>query len=488
MRLKINYKKEFKKNKVKIIYFLFAQIIALLISTTYLLQSSNEYKEAVFFSIILFILIISFFLLKKNIVLFEPIILFSAYYITICLVIWYSVNTNFNSNIFVNNTSFNQSFNSLFSYSAFLYLIGFIFTLLGYYSIKKLTNKIEIEFENDNQISSVVLNIMVFAFLLIGLANFLFNIWYYASGNLYLYMMNVSVRRYEFADGGTTLGYLFAYNGMYIWFFQLLRKGKKQDKIFLIFLIITIIMRLSTGRIFQSLVYLSSFIGIYYFVEISRNEKISNRKYLLMAIGVLSFGVIFYFYRIISSMNYSNMLDKSMTQTFNILIKNMSFYAFDKGNTPNVALLPKIIDSWQSEIGFLYGRSLFSWLINFLPGNIRPGISMPPSVIIKQTWFSHIQSGNLPPTGIGEMYANFGFLGPIIGMYFFGLISKLLYNFTIKKKNYWILVIYINITLGFIALYPKGEFDNLSLWSIVPIMMIYVVSRCITGSVKNLRK
>ncbi len=32
-----------------------------------------------------------------------------------------------------------------------------------------------------------------------------------------------------------------------------------------------------------------------------------------------------------------------------------------------------------------------------------------PSVMIKQVWYSHLQGGNLPPTGIGEMYANFGF-------------------------------------------------------------------------------
>ena len=44
-----------------------------------------------------------------------------------------------------------------------------------------------------------------------------------------------------------------------------------------------------------------------------------------------------------------------------------------------------------------------------------------------------------------------------------------------KKKNYWLLIILMDITIGFIALSPKGEINNLSLWMIVPHVFSYFI-------------
>lgn len=474
-------KEIFKTKLYRTLSFAGIQIISLFIGILYFSQSSNEYRGAIFFSILLFSVNISYLCFKKNMCLFEPIVLFSFYYLTVCLSIWYSANTKFSTNVYINNTGFSQNLSTLFGYSSFYYLVGYIFVLLGYHSIKKDSKKIKIEFKKGQFLSNGVLDIIIAIFLLIGISNFIYNVWHFASGNVFTYLSNVSIRKNEFANEGTTLGYRFAYNGMYILLYRFLRSNKKINLFFLSMLFINIVLIASTGRIFQTIVYLSSFIGIHYFMVFSKYGKLKNMKYLLIGVGVLIFGILFYTLRIISSMNYNNMLEGSVIDSLRLLMKNLGYYAFDRGNVPNVSIMMKIIDSWKEEIGYLYGTSMFSWMFQMAPkiSGLR-GIIVPPSVLIKETWFSHINEGNLPPTGIGEMYANFGPLGPFIGMYLFGLFAKWFYNYTIRKSDYWILVIYIQVTIGFIALYPKGEFDNLSLWSIIPIVLIYSFLEIIT--------
>ena len=132
----------------------------------------------------------------------------------------------------------------------------------------------------------------------------------------------------------------------------------------------------------------------------------------------------------------------------------------------------KIIDSWAEDVGFLYGQSLLKPFITFLPTSLRPEIlGYSLGLTIKETWYLGIRGGGLPPTGIGEMYMNFGVLGPFIGMFIFGAFCAWIYNFMRKTKSYWILVMYSQILIGFIMIYAKGEFSNLKLWYVIPIAL-----------------
>ena len=483
MKLKVVYDRilhHIDKLKSNRTYVMITGIILLFsVSLLGVVISGNEYSLALSCSLFLFFSILSFLLLKKRKVLFEPIYLFSGYYITVCLSIWYLVGTHFATNEFINNTQFNSDFVSLFTISCFYYFIGYIFTVLGYRYVKQDKVEIKFELEDKKKISDRVINIVIFVFFLIGLFNFLYNVYLFADGNLLLYLKNISNRSREFAMGGTTIGYIFAETSIYVWFFKMLRNKKYSSITFVICLSISTLMKISVGRIFQTFVFIGVLIGVYYFIEIWERGFIRNRKYIMIACGILCAGVFFYFLRLASNLSSIGYMEGGIFSTFQSFIGKLGYYAVDRGNMPNVALMPKIIDAWPNDIGFLYGSSFLIFLFSFLPGQFIP-ITLAPSVLIKNTWYQHITGGNLPPTGIGEMYANFGPFGIIFGMFLFGVLIAYLYKFMIKSKNYWVLVIGMQISIGFIALYPKGEFSNLSLWMIMPIALTYCLLRTLT--------
>lgn len=454
-------------------------VAAIFLLTSLMTDTYANYQISIFFLTLLSVVLAGFFILNKKLLIFEPVFLFSAYYTTVIIAGAYSIVTNFSTNIYVQNVRFTKDIGVLTGYVCMYFFLGYISMLAGYYLIKRRDLEINFELESKSQLSGIVLNIVIVSFLLIGFANFFHNIWTFAGGNLIEYMKNVSTRHREFAISGTTLGYLFAYSAMYVWFFKLIRRNVYWSKSFLIFLFLTILMKASTGRVLGTMFYITSFIGIYYFIEISRKRVLSNAKYYIAGFAIALTGILFYFMRIMSSLSFNNKLGDNIGETFIGLLNRTGYYLIDKGNIPNIGAVLKIIDSWAKDIGYLYGQSLITWASNILPSSLRPE-AYQPSVMIKQTWYLHIRGGNLPPTCIGEMYANFGFLGPIIGMFFFGCLCALLYNFIIKSKSYWALVIYIQIALGFIMIYPKGEFDNLTLWDIVPILLLIVVMKIVS--------
>lgn len=460
-------------SKKKLIFMAVLISVFILISVI-VLFSGNKYAIALLFSLMLFFSILFFLLFKEKKIIFEPIYLFSLYYLTVCIVIWYLAYSNFETDLFTNNTTFSNDKTFLFAITVFYFFIGYICTLFGYFSVKN-NEEFDLQYEKKNVISNFALKFTIILFFSIGLFNFMYNVFYFADGNMILYLKNISLRTLEFANGGTTLGYIFAETSIYVWLFMLLRKKKYFSFPFLICLFITILMKVSVGRIFQTFVLIGCIVGIYYFIEL-KNKVSNNKKYFIIGGAILVGGIVVYYLRLASNLAIIGKLDDGFIQSFELFIKNLGYYAVDKGNMPNVSVVMKIIDSWNSDVGFLFGSSLFYFVFSLFSINLIP----IPSVIIKQTWFQHIQGGNLPPTGIGEMYANFGFLGPILGMFIFGIVIALFYKMMIKRKNYWFLVCFIQITVGFIALFPKGEFSNLTLWSIAPITLTYIFLRFLT--------
>lgn len=434
----------------------------------------SDYQLHLFFNGLLFLSVLIFLFKKKQKHLFEPIYIFSLYYISVPTVIWYYILTDFENNPFVHAVDYTNDFNTLFLISVFFFFIGYLFCILGYMKIHKKDLECKIEFEKEQKISNLSCLLLGLPLVIVGIINFLFNLFKFANGDFFYYIFSMSNRSNEFANGGTTLGYTFASIGVFVLLFLTLRSNKKKYYIYFFISLFTVfIMRLSTGRIFSSISFVGIVISIYYFYKISVEGKINNRPFLLIGCSILFIGVFAYFLRMIGGLEVNNQQIHSISSYFSGFISKFGYYAIDKGNLPNIALLPKLIDSWSKDVGYLYGSSFITWVFAFLPHGIRPSMVMP-AVIAKKTWFAQVSSGNLPVTFIGELYVNFGWVGPILGMFVFGILITVLFNYTLKKKNYWIYVITMQITIGFIALSPKGESNNLSLWMILPYISSYL--------------
>lgn len=443
-------------------------------------QIDGKYAYALLFLEMLLAAIVIFFILNKNLILFEPIVLFSAYYVTVFISGLSLILNDYSGNFFTENTTFRSEISTLTTYACIYYFFGYICVLLGYFFVKKKNIKIEFYLECKKNISDAVINAAICIYLAIGIINFIYNIQTHASGNLFEYMGNISLREYEFEVSGTTAGYIFVETAMYIWFFKLVRKRIFFSKSFLLFFAISLLIKVSTGRVFSTAVYISSLIGVYYFIEIGIGNIKNSAKYYISAVILVGLGVSVYLLRIISGMAASGQLKISASDQFEILVGEIGHIAINMGYIPNTGILIKIIDSWNADIGYLYGSSLVSWIFNVLPSSIKP-VGYQPSVMISKTWYGDLPTGNLPPTGIGEMYANFGFIGPFFGMFLFGCLSAYLYNFMVKSKSYWVLVVFMQLNIGFIMLYPKGEFDNLSLLPALSIFMSVITLKIMSG-------
>lgn len=429
------------------------------------------------YSSVLFFCLVGYFTFQKSVNFFNPFTLFTLFYVTIIPASLYLHLSGFNKAIFLENAHLSSDPNSLLELSLLYYIAGYLSALMGYKCfVKKGIPTITFK----DGISIKIVNVVIVFFVAIGLFNFCFNVEKFAGGNLMRYFSNVSVRYLEFEEfGGTTIGYIFGYTAAYLWLYKIF-KTNRRSFLFFIYLPITVCMHATTGRISGTLFYALSFVCIYYLINFKEN-KTNNLKYAML-LAIFGFcGFLFFVFRLTSSLSYSNMLDAGWLKTISSYInfESLMFLAVDQGNIPNVSIFMQIIDSWGRDIGFLYGSSLFTWIFSMVPESIRPeGYQI--SVIIKNIWHAQTPGGNLPPTGIGEMYANFGVLGPFIGMFLFGCFVALIYNLLFKYNNFWYLVIYSNISLYFIMLYPKGEFDNLSLWHVVPMLVTFLTLKVLT--------
>jgi len=387
------------------------------------------------------------------------------------------ISTEFTTNIYITSTTFSLPTIVLFEKTIFLYLFSYISVVVGYTLVCSNKKYRPILFSKKVILSHYIIYLVVFFGLTLGLLNFLYNVYSFSGGSIKHYMASISVRSYQYADsGGTALFYNFMYIACYLWFYLICAKKTNTFEVFVfsIIVILSIFIMSSQGRIFLTLAYGLSFIGIKYTLTYMANNKVNNLKFFLIGFAILLSGLLFYVLRAISSLSENNMLNGTVLYYLGefFTLDMLGYYAVDKGNIPNPGVVMKMLDSWENDVGFLYGESLITWIYNILPTFMRPEHSVP-SVLIKETWYSHIQGGNLPPTGPGEMLANFGFYGAFIGMMYFGGLCGVMTNCLKKHNNFWVLSIYILLSLQFFALYPKVEFENLRL--MLPIMLLLAV-------------
>ena len=288
-------------------------------------------------------------------------------------------------------------------------------------------------------------------------------------------MLNVSVLSHIYGkESISNIGYNFGYLGIYLYTI-LCSQRRHYTIVYGGALIAMILLKASTGRIFQTIAFIGTILGLMY-VNLFNRASISQRKlnkyYILGGAVLMILAISFYLFRYMGNIIYVQG-DIVLEDFFLEMFGNISLYIFDKGNVANIVLLPKIIDSWGTEIGCLYGRSLFSSLNQIFPifDNIFPNTQ----ILVKTTWYQSLSGGNLPPTFIGELIANFGVFGVPFGMSFLGFLCGCLYNKIRKHDTVLNRLLYFQILISFIFILPKGDFSNFPLYSIFFTIILYKV-------------
>ncbi|WP_429192654.1 O-antigen polymerase [Aeromonas salmonicida] len=411
-------------------------------------------------------------ILPKNKDLFDPFHLFSLFYMMFIASAYVLRINGFDNNYFLSTVSFYSDLDSLFLYGLVALLVSYVSAFFGYYFFSE-NNSLSKPIYSRAFESKTIIYIAVMLYG-IGVVNFVLNVIIISSGDIIVFYKTISMRFYDFQKPVTTLGYHCMYIACYIFFISAMQKNKLSITVgFLIAL--SFIMMLSNGRIGQSIFYITTFFIIYYYYN---GRYKLNFIYSLLGILLILVGVSVYGLRIASSLSINsanNEFDFSSYIHEFISVDYLSHILFEKGYTPNFALLMKVIDSWSYDIGYMYGATILHPIFSFASPNVFGLVEMP-AVLAKQQWYMHTQDGNLPVTGIGEMYVNFSYMGFIFGMFLFGALGALIRNFMVRTRSAIFLIFYAKFIIGFYMLYPKGELNNLSLfWMLFPSISIYII-------------
>ncbi|HHQ4574538.1 TPA: O-antigen polymerase [Aeromonas hydrophila] len=436
----------------------------------------NSYPgEGIEFALIFFsfAVVLAFLILPKNKDLFDPFYLFSLCYVTFIASAYILRVNGLNNNHFISTTRFYNNIDTVYMYGLIALIISYISALTGY-CFFSTGSRVYKPFHSSAFDSKTIFYIAVFLYA-IGFVNFIVNIFFISSGDIFLYYKTISMRYYDFQGPVTTLGYHSMYIACYIFFISAMQNRKLSTMISTLIMASFIIM-ISNGRIAQSIFYLTTFLIIYYYYNGSYKL---NVRYSFLGILLVLIGIGVYGLRIASSLSLNTIdgsFELSMYISQFLSFDYLSNILFDKGYTPNFALLMKVIDSWSYDIGYMYGATLLHPIFNFFSPNVFGFVEMP-AVLAKQQWYMHTQDGNLPVTGIGEMYVNFSYMGFIFGMFLFGALGALIRNLMVKTRSAIFLIFYSKFIIGFYMLYPKGEFNNFSVfWMLFPSISIYIIA------------
>lgn len=408
---------------------------------------------------------------------FEPIYLFSIYYLFVYVAAFFTYYRGFENNPYINSVPFYNDLSYTYTLSLLICVVSYFSVLAGYFVFVKNVRNINIK--DINGIQSPLFILIALIFNAIGFFNFLYNVNLLYNGDFISYYKNISMRYYDFSEGVTTLWYNFLYAGSYMLFVRWLQIGKSTVLTFLL-VSLSILVFASNGRITDTIFYLTSYLMIFYY---NRGFNALNRRYFLVGLSIAFAGVLFYSLRYASSIYYNNLYDFSSNGIIGFLsdffkLDNLAFILIDKGNIPNFALLMKVVDSWGKDLDYMFGSTLLFPIYGFISADFFGFIPMP-AVVAKQEFYEHLPGGNLPVTGMGEMIVNFSIIGFPFGMFLFGALGAFLRNSFIRNESNIYLIFYSSFCF-FYLLYPKGEFNNFNLFwmafpSVIFLLSIYFI-------------
>ena len=364
-----------------------------------------------------------------------------------------------------------------------LWLIGYAAFIGGASIGVRFAIRLPLNRSHDNKLLSIV----CIAFIAIALLNFSANVILISGGDVSHYLSSFALRPYDIEDkkGVSAVGYLFGFIGVQILAFVVGRK--EPAKLLMIGLLVAVflilLIRFSQGRIFQTLVLFGTCYTAYAMGTARRTRAdtpwIRDIHYLLLAAAM---GVAIYFLRLASALSH---LGVDLTwQSVTRFGSSFVHFALERGNVPNFPIVFTILEKMPSEVGFLYGKTLFNWAIFFVPKSILKADYLI-SIWVKNTWYLDIEGGGLPPTAIGEWYANFGFAGVPSGMFVVGLVAGILFKVARESESPYLAALWANLAFGFVVIYPKTDLAQIPVFSIVMLLCIWLLMTILQGAVKR---
>jgi oligosaccharide repeat unit polymerase len=363
-----------------------------------------------------------------------------------------------------------------------LFLIGYVSYLAGYLVLMRDRESRRVRLPTSHDLSGWAARTAVAICVLIGALNFLYLLTSYPGGTFqYLIDFGRRAARFEaITRPVTTFGYQFLYAGVFVWFVALRRDAlasRRRSETFAFSLVVcfSVLVSISQGRLTQTISYLL-ILGFMGYVFSPRS--LHNLRFLLLAAVAIPVGIGLYFLRLVSvglsGIQAGNVA--SLTQYLNAFLPALGYWLIDKGNIPNLPVVINLVNQNGFAGELWYGQSFAAAITRLSPvlGDL-PNIGETAGAL----WFHG--GGGLPPTIVGEMFLNFGYLGVPAGLFAAGLLSSWFYRFVVARGTYAWYLVYLIVLFRFIFVWPKGESANIvaAFWLAFPML-------CVLGAVKLL--
>ncbi|MFK8016099.1 MAG: O-antigen polymerase [Gammaproteobacteria bacterium] len=360
----------------------------------------------------------------------------------------------------------------LSSYALAMMLVG----LLSFVGGTTAGMRVKMRPASANTSGSLLVPVCIFLFAL-SVLNFYTNVLMISGGNVYRYLSEIAIRPYQVEEsaGISASGYVLGFIGIQMLAYIGGRRGVGRRYLWLLSagVAFMLIVRFSQGRIFQTLVLLGACYTAYSLGTASRVGRPipwPKQIHLLFLMGAV--GLCIYFLRIASALSHLGY--KVTLESVEAFGSNLVHFALQRGNVPNFPIVFTLLDKMPSEEGFFHGSTLFNWAIFFIPKAILKADYLI-SLQIKRLWYTDIEGGGLPPTAVGEWYANFGLAGVLVGMFVVGLVMGLLYKRAIVSCSPYAAVLWANLSFGFIVIYPKTDLAQIPQYSMFVLFSLWAL-------------
>lgn len=352
--------------------------------------------------------------------------------------------------------------------------------LLGYAALiggATLASRLESRPNREPFRANTLLVTVCLAFCAVAAANFLINVYLVSGGDIVSYLANFAIRSYEVADdeGVSAAGYLLGFIAVQLLAYLAGRHKPTGPVLFglMALVLLTTVMRTSQGRLFQVLVFLGACYVSYAMGASHRHHaEVAWPRRLPYLLALAATGIGLYFLRLASALKHLGVSVDVATVT--VFFDRIVHFALERGNVPNFPVVFTIIEKIPDEHGFLLGRSLFNWALFLIPKSILKGDYLI-SLWIKEKWYTDIEGGGLPPTAIGEWYANFGIAGIVGGMFVVGFLLGRIFKHARLSDSPFLAVLWANLAFGFIVIYPKTDLAQIPAFSIVVLFATWLV-------------
>lgn len=346
-------------------------------------------------------------------------------------------------------------------YGLLLSIFSYAFFVLGY--ILVTTKKIFFRKKNTNFLfffGKYYLYLVV-PLLFFGAVHWL-NVAHQTAGNVFYLFLYFQAFPHLAEDAGiSTLPYHLYYSGIFIWLLGLTINDKQINIIFIVFSVIGMLINLTQGRITLAVTFILAqlfFIGL-----LNCNLRL---KIIYSSASLIVLAFFIYFARMISNSLY-------IGADFNIGELDFLKVIIGSGNVADLQQLVIIFSTFDINNSLL-GITYFDWLRNTFGGYF----GYPPSsvgLIIKEIYVPET-SGAPTPGAIGEAYANFNILAPLLFI-FVGYIFAFIYKKVMTSGNVFLLFLYSLFLARFVFVYPKVDSTMLSnfFWGAAPTMLFIII-------------